>query len=236
MERRNIAFPKFIKYITVTNGDISTEEIVTNYYEEERNMHASLNTTTYIGLTLSGSVDVAAINYGINLSESYKTTQEWKNLIEIKDSEAIRCFSEEGKTMKCAAYSINYQAIVPYIMSIDYIDYTDNIVSQSTYSGIFELNSVSEIYYKSCCQDGCCTGDEENDKKYPHCANNTKIDILCEEIMECFQNIESLNSDKNDDDENDDDVEIIRELHSENIINNKNMIYIFIIVFISILL
>lgn len=236
MERRNIAFPKFIKYISVTNGDISTEDIVENYYKEERNMHVSSNTTTFLGLNLSGSVDVALIHFGINLSESYKTTQEWKNLIEIKDSEEIKCFSEEGKTMKCAAYSINYQAIVPYIMSIDYIDYTDNIVSQSTYSGIFELNSVSEIYYKSCCQDGCCTGDEENDKKYPHCANNTKIDILCEEIMECFQNKESVNGDKSDDDENDDDVEIIRKLHSENIINNKNMIYIFIIAFISILL
>ena len=65
---------------------------------------------------------------------------------------------------------------------------------------------------------------------------NTKIDILCEEIMDCFQNKESVNGNKTDDDENDDDVEIIRKLHSENIINNKNMIYIFIIVFISILL
>lgn len=245
MERRNIGFPKFIKNISVKNGDACAEEIVENNYKEERNMHVSLNTTTFLGLNLSGSVDVASFQFGINFSESYNTTQEWKSLTEIKDSEEIKCFSEEGKTMKCAAYSINYQAIVPYIMSIDYINYTDNIVSQSTYSGTFELNSVSEINYKSCCQDGCCTGDEENDKKYPHCANNTKIDILCEEIMECFQNKESFNGVKSDDyenendddeNENDDDVQILRKLHSENIINNKNMIYICIIVFISILL
>ena len=122
---------------------------------------------------------------GLSLNEHFSLNEEWKESISKTLSTQIECHAESRKTMMCIPFYSNFEVDIPYIASLTYINYKGEILGRKDFNGIYKKVACSQISYKTCCLEGCCTGNTILDADKPQC-NNNKKDILCNEIQNCF--------------------------------------------------
>lgn len=120
-----------------------------------------------------------SLNYNSSLSE------EWKEINTKILSTEIECKAVQKKKMMCIPFFSNYNLYIPYTASLTYLNYNGEILEKKKIKGIFEKITTSQISYKACCLEGCCSGDSLSDAGKTQCANNKK-DILCSKIQSCF--------------------------------------------------
>ena len=87
--------------------------------------------------------------------------------------------------MMCIPFYSNYKLYIPYTASMTYINYNGEVLKKRKFNGVFEKLTTSQISYKTCCLEGCCTGNSQLDAGKTQC-NDNKKDVLCSEIQSCF--------------------------------------------------
>ena len=116
----------------------------------------------------------------------FSNEEEWKYLTSKSLSTQIECHAESRKKKMCLPYFTRFQMNVPYKASLTYFNYKNEKIKETYSYGIFEKISVSQISYKICCLEGCCTGNNLLDADKPQCSNN-ETDVFCNEIQHCFK-------------------------------------------------
>lgn len=168
------------------------EEIIVNSASIRKKVEKTVQEEKYLQkyFSYSFNVDVSfsllsLMELGMNYSYTSSTAEEWKTTTTNTLSTEIECKAEERKKMMCIPFYNNYQTIIPYKAYLTYFDYKGRFLNEGEYYGNFEKISTSQISYKVCCLDGCCTGNSILDADKPQCSSG-KPDILCSNIQECF--------------------------------------------------
>lgn len=178
--RISIGLPEKITEIKVNSGSLTQK--IEKTVEEERYLQTYFSNYFYLDVSFSL---FTLIELGYNLNYTTSTSEEWRDIVSKTLSTEIQCKAEERKTMMCIPFLTSFQEIIPYKADVSFIDYQGNLLSKGEYFGNYEKMTTSQISYKVCCLDGCCTGNKLLDANKPQCTNNEK-DILCSDIQECF--------------------------------------------------
>ena len=177
----SLGLPEKLDEIIVNSASI-TKKIETTIIEE-KNFRKSFD--SYISLDVSASF-LSLLELGYNLDYRFSNEEEWKYLTSKRLSTQIECHAESRKKKMCLPYFTRFQMNVPYKASLTYFNYKNEKIKETYSYGTFEKISVSQISYKICCLEGCCTGDNLLDGDKPQCSNN-EADVLCNEIQHCFK-------------------------------------------------
>ena len=177
----SLGLPEKLGEIIVNSASI-TKKIETTIIEE-KNLKKSFD--SYISLDVSASF-LSLLELGYNLDYRFSNEEEWKFLTSKRLSTQIECHAESRKKKMCLPYFTLFQMNVPYKASLTYFNYKNEKIKETYSYGTFEKISVSQISYKICCLEGCCTGDNLLDGDKPQCSNN-EADVLCNEIQHCFK-------------------------------------------------
>ena len=142
----------------------------------------------YFSYSFSLEVSFSAISLlelGYSMNYTSTTEEEWKETVSKTLSTEIECKAVERKKMMCIPFFTNFREVIPYKAYLTTFDYRGKIMNTGEYYGNFEKVSASQISYKVCCMEGCCTGNSILDAGKPQCSDN-KADILCDSIQDCF--------------------------------------------------
>ena len=129
----------------------------------------------------------ASLSQELGYSVNYNTfsSEEWKEVSTKTLSTEIECKAVQKKKMMCIPFYSNYKLYIPYTASMTYINYNGEVLEKRKFSGVFEKITTSQISYKTCCLEGCCSGNSQLDAGKTQCSDNKK-DVLCSEIQSCF--------------------------------------------------
>ena len=150
---------------------------------EEKSMQKSLTYSSSLNISFSF---ISLVELGFNFDYNFTAGEEWKEAVTKILSTEIECHAEERKKMMCIPFFTNFQLTVPYKASLAFLDYKGRIMKTDNFYGNFQKVSSSQISFKICCLEGCCTGNKELDKDKPQCSEG-KADILCNDIQDCFK-------------------------------------------------
>ena len=142
----------------------------------------------YFSYSFSLEVSFSAISLlelGYSMNYTSTTEEEWKETVSKTLSTEIECKAVERKKMMCIPFFTNFREVIPYKAYLTTFDYRGKIMNTGEYYGNFEKVSASQISYKVCCMEGCCTENSILDAGKPQCSDN-KADILCDSIQDCF--------------------------------------------------
>lgn len=122
---------------------------------------------------------------GYSLTYNSSLSEEWKEVNTKTLSTEIECKAVQKKKIMCIPFYSNYKLYIPYSAEMTYINYNGEVLGKKKFNGVFEKVTTSQISYKTCCLEGCCTGNSQADAGKTQCSNNQK-DILCRDIQSCF--------------------------------------------------
>lgn len=176
----NIGLPEKLDEIIVNSASIT--KTIEKTIIEERNLEKSFE--SYISLNVSASF-LSLLELGYSLDYKFSNEEEWKYLTSKNMSTQIECLAESRKKKMCLPYFTRYQMNVPYKASLTYFNYKNEKIKETYSYGMFEKISASQISYKVCCLEGCCTGKKLLDADKPQCSKN-KADVLCDEFKHFF--------------------------------------------------
>lgn len=176
----SLGLPDKLDEIIVDSASIT--KTVSKSITEEKNIHKYFSHYTALDINFSY---LSLLELGINFNYEFSNEEEWKFTSTKTISTQITCNAESRKKMMCIPFFTNYQINIPYKASITYVNYKGDILKSNDFYGTFEKVSASQISYKICCLEGCCTGNKFLDQNQPQCSN-AKADILCSEIQNCF--------------------------------------------------
>ena len=161
------------------------EEIIVNSASIRKKVEKTVQEEKYLQkyFSYSFNVDVSfsflsLMELGMNYSYTSSTAEEWKTTTTNTLSTEIECKAEERKKMMCIPFYNNYQTIIPYKAYLTYFDYKGRFLNEGEYYGNFEKISTSQISYKVCCLDGCCTGNSILDADKPQCSSGKPDTLL----------------------------------------------------------
>ena len=177
----SLGLPEKLDEIIVNSASITKK--IERTIIEEKNLKKSFD--SYISLNISASF-LSLLELGYNLDYRFSNEEEWKYLTSKSLSTQIECHAESRKKKMCLPYFTRFQMNVPYKASLTYFNYKNEKIKETYSYGIFEKISVSQISYKICCLEGCCTGNNLLDADKPQCSNN-ETDVFCNEIQHCFK-------------------------------------------------
>lgn len=181
-ERISLGQPQSFKEIYAYPGNSYTERRVTKI-TESKTMTKSFNFYSSFNVHFSY---LSLIELGFNLDFNISSGEDWNYKTEKEISTEITCSAPVGKVMKCIPFITSFQINIPYKATMTLINYKGNVIGRDTFDGYFEKVCASQISYKTCCWENCCTGNILKDLG-KNCGDNEK-DILCEDIQDCFDN------------------------------------------------
>ncbi len=114
-----------------------------------------------------------------------KLTHEWKNTKEENATSEFSCNAPENKKVKCDIFNFETTSEVPYSGKIIYENYSSEKQTVDLI-GWLERVETSSFSIKTCCLEGCCTGNKLEDLDKPQCKEGIK-DILCKDFEKCFE-------------------------------------------------
>ena len=150
---------------------------------EEKSLQKSITFSSSLNINFSY---LSLLELGFYYNYNFTAGEEWKEMITKTLSTEIECHAEERKKMMCIPFFTHFQLTVPYKASLALLDYKGRIMQTDNFYGNFQKVSASQISFKICCLEGCCTGNKEEDKDKPQCSDG-KVDILCSDIQNCFK-------------------------------------------------
>lgn len=175
----SLGLPEAFEEFEVTGGSLTEEK--TKTIIESKTMTKGFNFFTSVNITFSY---LSLIELGFNLDFNISAGEEWEYSSEKTLSTKITCSAPLGKTMKCIPFITNFQINIPYKATMTLINYKGNVIGKDSFDGYFQKVGASQISYKTCCVENCCTGNNLLDLA-KNCGNN-EVDILCEDIFDCF--------------------------------------------------
>lgn len=178
-EMISLGLPEAFEEFEVTGGSLTEEK--TKTIIESKTMTKGFNFFTSVNITFSY---LSLIELGFNLDFNISAGEEWEYSSEKTLSTKITCSAPLGKTMKCIPFITNFQINIPYKATMTLINYKGNVIGKDSFDGYFQKVGASQISYKTCCVENCCTGNNLLDLA-KNCGNN-EVDILCEDIFDCF--------------------------------------------------
>ena len=181
-ESKKVSLGLPVKLDEIIVDSTSVIKTIEQTITEEKYIQKSLNLFSSLKISFSF---LFIKEIGFSLNENFYLNEEWKESISKTISTQIECHAESRKKMKCIPFYSSFEVDIPYIASLTYINYKGEILGKTDFNGIYKKVICSNISYKTCCLEGCCTGNAKLDAKKPQCSNNKK-DILCNEIQNCF--------------------------------------------------
>ena len=179
-EKISLGLPERLEQFNVSNGNSvketsETKVIESKYMEKSFDFYSTLDVSfSYLSI----------IELGFNLDFNISAGEEWGDSVEKELKTEITCTAPFGKGMLCLPFITNFQVNIPYKASVTLINYNGNVIGRDSIEGYFKKVSASQISYKTCCWNNCCTGNKLLDLG-KNCKDN-EVDVLCEDILDCF--------------------------------------------------
>ena len=178
-EKISLGLPERLTQIQVTSttwsGTSETKVIESKSMEKSFDFYSTLD-VSFSFLSL--------IELGFHLDFNISAGEEWEDSVEKDLKTEITCSAPTDKTMVCYPFITNFQVNIPYKASVTLINYNGNVMGRDSIEGYFKKVSASQISFKTCCLNNCCTGNKTLDLG-KNCEDN-EVDIRCEDIMGCF--------------------------------------------------
>ncbi len=185
MKKQLLGNPKKVNEIIVSASTVSMTVKATKRTDTSLKKSFDFGIAVSLGITGSfGVVETAATG-----TASYRQTRtsEVKEAVENTETSTIECMAPEGKKVKCISSMLEYKVTMPYkakVVSYDY-DGKEMVNFTKEITGTFEGLNSGDISIRSCCVEGCCTGEAGENTQRAYC-DGVKKDVLCADLDRCF--------------------------------------------------
>ena len=185
MKKHQVGTPNKVNEIVVSSSSVSVTVKATK--RTESSLKKSFDFGVAVGVGITGSLGIYEV--AATLTGSYKRvkTNEVKESSETTESSTLECSAPEGKKVKCVSSMLEYKVTIPYTAKLVSYDYEgkEMINFNREITGTFEGVNSGNINIRSCCLEGCCTGEVDETNKRSYCDGINK-DVLCSELDSCF--------------------------------------------------